>query len=102
MTFMCVAEWHEQCHLHSSAFRLTLLPLAPAGQREGETETNNKTNNKKKSPMTDGPAACLDICLPLSKSWQEEVWLQCDRLPRERVLTLIIDVSPARASEILH
>lgn len=98
---MCVAEWRERCHLHSSAFRLTLLPLALAGQREGETETNNKTN-KKKSPMTDGPAACLDICLPLSKSWQEEVWLQCDRLPRERVLTPVLDVSLARASEIRH
>lgn len=45
--------------------------------------------------MTDGSAACLDICLLLSKSWQEEVWLQCDRLPRERVLTPVVDVSPA-------
>lgn len=52
--------------------------------------------------MTDGPAACLDICLLLSKLGQEEVCLQCDRLPREPVLTPVIDVAAVRASEIRH
>lgn len=80
--FICATERLEWCHLHSSVFRLTLLPLALASFKK-----------KKIPPLTDGPAACLDICLPLHSPWQEEVWLQCDRLPQEHVLTPVRDIS---------